>query len=216
MRPGLRNSGARRAYRVAPEQVQGLLSLLNGSGAWIGMDADAEVFMDHPLLRLGDRGQSVVLRFRLDHSFGLLRMDGQRGAGPPPQIHAAGPVERILNGIGFRPIFRTVTLRQSYYVDGERVQLLHVEPLGWYCEFEAENEASVGQMERRLGLDPADWESGSFGDLARAAARGLERRRSDRRRGERRRKPAAPKAERRSGRDRRATARAWTNSTTEA
>jgi hypothetical protein len=180
------------------------------------MDADAEVFMDHPLLRLGDRGQSVVLRFRLDHSFGLIRMDGHAGAGPPPEIHAAGPVERILQGIGFRPIFRTATLRQSYYLGGERVQLLHVEPLGWYCEFAAENDGFAQEMERRLGLDPGERESASYGDLARAAARGLERRRSERRRRERRRTPAAPKAERRSGRERRAPARAWTSSKTEA
>jgi adenylate cyclase class IV len=178
------------------------------------MDADAEVFMDHPLLRLGDRGQSVVLRFRPDHSFGLVRMDGHTGAGPPPEIHAAGPVERILQGIGFRPIFRTVTLRQSYFVCGRRVQVLHVDPLGWYCEFEADDDGFASEMERRLGLDPRDREGGSYGDLARAAARGLERRRSERRRRERRRTPVVPKAERRSGRDRRDGATSWASSRT--
>jgi adenylate cyclase class IV len=190
-------------YRIPVDRVDELLRRLQQSGRWLGIDAEAEVFLDHPLLRLGERSQSLVLRLRVDHGFGELRIDGDYPERAPAEVYAAGPIERLLRAIGFRQVFRLVTLRQRYTVGPASVRILHVEPLGWYCEVE-DGGSGLRDLEDQLGITGCAKESASFGDLARAAAPQLERRQSARRRGSRRSLNPGPRgADRRAGRERR-------------
>lgn len=193
-----------RTYRVPGERVGDLAQRLGEKGQWLGLDASAEVFLDHPVLRLSARGQSLVIRFGMDKAYGQLRLDGSEPpVSPSSNVYAAGPLERFLRTVGFRPIFRMVILRNTYRVAGTSVQLLHVDPLGWYCE--VQGSARAGEdLERSLGLSDFAEESRSFGEVARAVAPALDRRTSDRRQSERR-LPSGARAEleRRRVRDRR-------------
>jgi adenylate cyclase class IV len=175
-----------RTYRVPGERVGDLAQRLGERGQWLGLDASAEVFLDHPVLRLSARGQSLVIRFGMDKAYGQLRLDGSEpAASPSSYVYAAGPLERFLRTVGFRPIFRMVILRNTYRVAGTSVQLLHVDPLGWYCEVRGSTRPGA-DLERSLGLTDLAEESRSFGEVARAAAPALDRRTSGRRQSERR------------------------------
>jgi adenylate cyclase class IV len=202
MRPGAATHGWL-TYRVPVNSVAELLRRLHQDGRWLGIDAEAEVFLDHPLLRLADRSQSLVLRLRVGHGFGELRMDGDDQERATVEVYAAGPIERLLRAMGFRTVFRLVTLRQQYQFGAASVRLLHVEPLGWYCEVENDGTAQR-ELEDQLGIAGYAKEPASFGDLARAAAPELDRRQSQRRHANRR-SPSliARGAERRAGRERR-------------
>jgi adenylate cyclase class IV len=187
---------------VPAERVDVLLGRLQQHTEWLGIESEAEVFLDHPLLRLGDRSQSLVLRLSVDKAFGQLRIDGDPGRAPA-EVYAAGPIERLLRMMGFHPVFRLVTLRQQYKVGPASIRLLHVDPLGWYCEVENADSAN-GQFEDELGLADFVREYASFGDLARAAAPRLDRRQAERRRAGQRSPDARGHAtERRAGRERR-------------
>lgn|GEM_PF-2088068 len=202
MRPGAPPRGWQ-TYRIPADRVGEVLRRLQASGRWLGIDADAEVFLDHPLLRLADRSQSLVLRLRVDHGFGELRIDGEAPGPMPAEVYAAGPIERLLRAIGFRQVFRLVTLRQQFRLGPASVRLLHVQPLGWYCEIEDDG-SGLGDIEDQLGIAGYAKESASFGDLARAAAPQLERRQSQRRGSARRASSFSGRPiERRTGRERR-------------
>jgi hypothetical protein len=75
------------------------------------------------------------------------------GIGPASSpVYAAGAVEEILLAAGFRQVSRTVTLRQAFHLGPVGVQLVHVDPLGWFCELRGDP-AALGELERELALD---------------------------------------------------------------
>jgi len=143
-------------YRLPDIAVARLIEDLTLGGDPQSADAEAEVFLDHPRLKLLERGLMLSIRFGLADGFSEIRLESlDRGEGSAATIFAAGPIEDTLLALGFRHVRRTVTLRQAFTVDQVRVHVLHIEPLGWFCEIRPAQGASpesVERLEERLHL----------------------------------------------------------------
>jgi adenylate cyclase class IV len=151
-------------YRLPEVAVPRLIEQLTLHGEWLSADAEAEVVLDHPGLALLERGAMLSIRFGLADGFSEIRLEGVKPeTKSAARILAAGPVEDTLLALGFREVRRTVTLKQAFTVDQVRVDVLHVEPIGWFCQIRPPPDASPDALEElkerlelwRFGLEPS-------------------------------------------------------------
>jgi len=150
-------------YRLPEVAVPRLIEQLTLHGEWLSADAEAEVVLDHPGLALLERGSMLSIRFGLADGFSEIRLEGLKPeTKSAARILAAGPVEDTFLALGFRQVRRTVTLKEVFTVDRVRVEVLHIDPVGWFCQMRPPPDVPPDALEKlkerlelwRFGLEP--------------------------------------------------------------
>jgi len=179
--------GIAQRYRLSDERAARLLERLDRTADLIDALGETEHVFELP-----GPGSAPLARARLRYAvgqdFGELQLETEAGVWGPA-VFAAGPIERILAGIGFREISRRFVVARRYALHAARIRVAHVAPIGWFCELVP----SEGVDLRALvaAMSPS------------AEAPGPERRGSERRAGDRRRDRLNLATDRRVNADRR-------------
>jgi hypothetical protein len=174
-----------RRYRLSDERAGALLALLNTSADALGVEGHTE--QTFQLIRTGMRPSSpqVTLRHTVGDEFAELRLCGSDGLTSSAQVYAAGPIEWILSGIGFREVSTSLVVARRYVFDGAEVRVAHATPQGWSCELRPPALKDLASIVAKLGSAlPA--EQSSNAPVARATAFSPDRRQTERRASERR------------------------------
>ena len=167
-----------RKYRLTQDDVSELRHRLVAFGDWLSREAEADVFFDHPRLRLADDDQRLRVRFHGEDGSRELTFKGprrfDRGDKLRLEISAAlggGQIEEILAHLGFTRLQQFVKLRETYRVGDAIVRIDELDPVGWFCEIEAlSDHVSLDSVAAGLRLDPADLEPRSYPELIDEAA----------------------------------------------
>ena len=175
-----------RRYRLAEARAARLLGLLDVNADLIGAEGQTEVTFEHVRAAAGEPVDRVTVRFRLGEEFGELHVVEPGGSTSVARVYAAGPIERILEAMGFRQVSRAVMVARRYRFQNAEVRVAHVKPLGWFCEIRGEDGANLADVID--ALSDAALSAAAVGSGVGPVAGSLEEQRSyDRRRTERRR-----------------------------
>jgi predicted adenylyl cyclase CyaB len=167
-----------RKYRLTEESVSELRHRLVAFGDWLSREAEADVFFDHPRLRLAENDQRLRLRFHGEDGSRELTFKGPRRFDRGDKLRlevsaalAGGQIEEILGHLGFTRLQQFVKLRETYRLGNAIVRLDELDPIGWFCELEAvADDVSLDSVAAGLRLDPATLEPRSYPELIDEAA----------------------------------------------
>jgi len=182
-------------YRLAQARAARLLELLDAKAEMV----DVEGHTDEVFELSGDGAPSrarVTLRFTIGQEFGELEIVTGEGPHTSASVYAAGPIERILLGLGFVRVGRGFVIGRCYRVQEARVTIAHTSDVGWSCEIASRDARDLGSV---LGFI-ADAERSAAFD---SAAPSEDRRRAERRIGDRRKRVRVDAPQRRASTDRR-------------
>jgi predicted adenylyl cyclase CyaB len=167
-----------RKYRLTEELVAELRHRLVAFGEWQSREAEADVFFDHPQIRLGDHDQRLRLRFHGEDGARELTFKGARRFDNGDKLRleistvTGTQVEEILNQIGFRRVQQFVKLRETYRLGDAIVRIDELDPVGWFCEIEALNDSvHLDSVAAALRLGPPELEPRSYLELVDEAAK---------------------------------------------
>jgi adenylate cyclase class 2 len=120
---------------------------------------------DTPGRDLGRSGNA--LRIRRDGERAYMTFKGPVRPGPVKRreeletgIGDAGTVERVLERLGFQPVFRSQKYREEYVL-GDAALMIDEAPLGVFVEIEA-SPVEIERVARLLGRTPADYRLESY------------------------------------------------------
>ena len=167
-----------RKYRLSEDQVTELRRRLVAFGEWLSREAEADVFFDHPRIRLGDNDQRLRVRFHGEDGSRELTFKGARRFDHGDKLRlevstalAGGQIEEILAQLGFTRVQQFVKLRETYRLGNAIVRIDELDPVGWFCEIEAlADTANLDSVATALRLGPAELEPRSYSELIDEAA----------------------------------------------
>ncbi len=174
-----------RRYRLSDERAAALLALLDRRAEALGIEGHTE--QTFQLLRTGVRPSTpqVTLRHTVGQEFAELRLSGLGGLTSSAQVYAAGPIERILNGLGFREVSSVRVVARRYEFNGAEVRVAHANAQGWSCELRPPTLEDLPSLVAKLGA-ALPTEPSSSAPVIPATSLSADRRRSERRAAERR------------------------------
>ncbi len=152
-------------FRVASHDV--VRDHLRRAGAVCdGLVTETNVILDRAdgSLREGGCGLRVRATRRDDGSEGttMLTFKGARRPGPlktreewEVTVNDAAAAERIMAGCGFMPVLTYEKRRESWLLDGCRVELDEPAALGFFVEVEGPSEAAIAGVQASIGLGDA-------------------------------------------------------------
>ncbi len=165
-----------RKYRLDEVRATALRRLLQQVGEHVRGEFQVTEVLDHPQLRLRERG--IVLRLRWTD--GVLQLTFK----PPQEMRGddkvrreltlpIGPgVQTILRALGFETAVRYVKQTEIYAIGKVLIYVDHVEDLGWFCEIEARDlDSDLEVVARLLRLERGTLERETYPDLAERARR---------------------------------------------
>jgi len=165
------HDGIAQRFRLSDERAARILERLDRTADLV--DALGET--EH-LFELPGPGSAPLARARLRYAvgqdFGELQLETDADEWGPA-VFAAGPIERILAGIGFREVSRRFVVARRYALQAARIRVAHVAPIGWFCEIVPPEGVDVRAIVAALGQSA---------DTLTAERRVAERRDGDRRR----------------------------------
>jgi predicted adenylyl cyclase CyaB len=167
-----------RKYRLASADVAELRRLLVTFGEWRSREAEADVFFDHPRIRLGENDQRLRIRYHGEDGTRQLTFKGPRRFDHGDKLRlevstalAGGQIEEVLAHLGFVKDQQFVKLRETYRLGNAIVRLDELEPIGWFCELEALTEdVRLDSVAVALRLEPTALEPHSYAELVDEAA----------------------------------------------
>ena len=167
-----------RKYRLAEDDVPELRRLLATFGEWVSREAEADVFFDHPRIKLAASDQRLRLRFHGEDGTRELTFKGPRRFDHGDKLRlevsialAGGQIEELLTHLGFTRDQQFVKLRETYRLGNAIVRLDELEPIGWFCELEAlTDDVGLDSVAVALRLDPRTLEPHSYAELIDEAA----------------------------------------------
>lgn len=141
-----------------------------------GLVTETNVILDRAdgSLRGAGCGLRVRSTRREDGSTGTttLTFKGPRQAGPLKKrdewevsVSDAEAVERIMTGCGFVPVLSFEKRRESWHLDGCRVELDEPARLGRFVEVEGPGEDVIRSVQERIGLSDAQYVPDSYVQL---------------------------------------------------
>jgi len=183
---GLAAMDRARRYRLAEARASAMLALLDAKAVLLAAEGQTELAFELDRAHSGQSAPRVTLRFAVGQDFGELQLAGDEGGTSVAHVYAAGPIERILQAIGYREVSRAVVIARRYRFHEAEVRIAHTRQLGWLCEIRAERVEDLPGVVNALGAaDLVDAASGGASTLPRRSTE-VERRASDRREAERR------------------------------
>ena len=174
-----------RRYRLSDERAAALLALLDASADTLSAEGHTEQIFQ--FLRTGARPPTpqVTLRHTVGQDFAELRLTGPDGLASSAQVYAAGPIEWILSGLGFREVSSVVVVARRYVLHGAEIRVAHTKTQGWSCELRPPALTDLPSLVAKLGAAlPA--EQSLNAPAARATEFSADRRQAERRASERR------------------------------
>jgi predicted adenylyl cyclase CyaB len=167
-----------RTYRLSERGVSELRHRLVAFGDWLSREAEADVFFDHPRIRLAENDQRLRLRFHGEDGSRELTFKGPRRFDRGDKLRlevstavASGQIEEILAHLGFARSQQFVKLRETYRLGNAIVRLDELHPIGWFCKLEAlADDVSLDGVAAGLRLEPASLEPRSYPELIDEAA----------------------------------------------
>ncbi|MDX2198645.1 MAG: class IV adenylate cyclase [Phycisphaerae bacterium] len=85
------------------------------------------------------------------------------------RIEDADQFLKLLKALGLVERLRFEKVRESWWIDGGEVVIDRLPSLGWFCEIEAADEASIRQIAQRIGLGEAAPEPRTYPAMVSAA-----------------------------------------------
>ena len=119
-------------YRLSDERAARLLARLDATAELVDAVGQTEHVFELENERTGRT--RVTLRFTLGQEFGELAIEGDGALLSGAPVYAAGPIERILAGIGFHEVGRRVVVARRYRQHAALIRVAHFDPIGWFCE----------------------------------------------------------------------------------
>lgn len=167
-----------RKYRLVEDDVPDLRRRLVAFGEWQSREAEADVFFDHPRIRLAENDQRLRIRFHGEDGSRELTFKGPRrfdhGDKLRLEVSAAlggGQIEEILGQLGFVRVQQFVKLRETYRLGTAIVRLDQLESVGWFGEITAlAGDTSLDSVAAALRLGPSELEPHSYAELIEEAA----------------------------------------------
>lgn len=162
-----------RKYRLNEDAVAELRHRLVAFGEWQSREAEADVFFDHPYIRLAEHDQRLRVRFHGEDGSRELTFKGARRFDHGDKLRleitaglTGGQIEEILNQLGFKRSLQFVKLRETYRVGNAIVRIDELAPVGWFCEIEAlADNVSLDSVAAALRIDPGEIEPRSYADI---------------------------------------------------
>ncbi len=132
--------------------------------------------LDRPDAELQRRGCGLRVREKIDEngeSVGAtVTYKGPRRPGPlksreeiETEIDDAEATRRIFAGLGFISVLSYEKRRESWEIDGCRVELDEPPHIGLFVEIEGPDEPAIRAVQERLGLESSDMEPESYGSM---------------------------------------------------
>jgi adenylate cyclase, class 2 len=162
-----------RKYAVPDLAVPDLRGRLEKDGRWVRAGAEGDVFFDHPSLHLQVEDRRLRLRFRDEGGVQELTYKSPREMHGVDKVRreitavvVSGPIEELIDELGFRRIRKFVKLREVYVLGEFEISLDHLDGAGWFCEIEALTPtADIDAMAYELGLRPRQLESRTYSEI---------------------------------------------------
>jgi len=174
-----------RRYHLSDERAAALLALLDTSADALGIEGHTE--QTFQFLRTGVRQPipQVTLRHTMGQEFAELRLRGADGLTSSAEVYAAGPIEWILSGLGFREVSSVLVVARRYLFNGAEIRVAHAKPQGWSCELRPPALGDLPSLVAKLGAAlPAEPNLSAI--VAHATPSSPERRQAERRATDRR------------------------------
>jgi hypothetical protein len=186
MPAGLAAMDRTRRYRLTEARASAVLALLDANAALVAADGQTELAFEMDRALSARRAPRVSLRFGVGQDFGELHLVDADGGTSVAHIYAAGPIERILQAIGYREVSRAVVVARRYRFHDAEVRIAHIRQVGWVCEVRTERAEDLTRVVAALGhAGIADAASAGTPSAPRRWSE-VEQRTSDRRAAERR------------------------------
>jgi len=187
MPAGLATLDSARRYQLSEARASRMLALLDTNAELLEAQGQTELTFELDRATSGQLAPRVTLRFSVGQEFGELHVADATGSTSVAHVYAAGPIERILQAMGFREVLRAVVIARRYRFQDAEVRIANVKPLGWFCEIRPERAEDLARVV--TALRAADQPAAESNGDAQAphGLSSVDRRALDRREAERRR-----------------------------
>ncbi|MCE4628101.1 MAG: class IV adenylate cyclase [Desulfurococcales archaeon] len=146
-------------YRVDCAELESIAARAEElGGRFLGARSEEDVYYQHPCRDFASTDEALRLRYVQ----GRVESLTYKGPKMPGRVKArlelilsplGGPVEQVLERLGFTPVARVVKRRRYYRLGDSLVTLDEVEGLGCFVEVEAPTTSRVEEVAGSLGLE---------------------------------------------------------------
>ncbi|MCE4625906.1 MAG: class IV adenylate cyclase [Desulfurococcales archaeon] len=145
-------------YRISCNMVEEIASTITRlGGVSLGEALEEDKYYQHPCRNFGSTDEALRIRYVR----GKLESLTYKGPKRPGNVKArtelilkpiGGPVEEVLEKLGFKPVAVVVKRRRYYRLGKALITIDRVEGLGCFIEIEAPTPGEIQDIARELGI----------------------------------------------------------------